>query len=266
MALSQTIWYRRAMSRLSVSYILCSNPRSGTTLLCDMLRQTGVAGKPDSFFRQKSLLEWCASWRVAGPINPKDLEFTRRYFNAMRKEGRGGTNVFGLRLMGPDLEDAQMWLRRLYPGQHSDHARFTAAFGPLRYIHLSRHDKLAEAVSYTRAEQTGLWHSKPDGSDLERIAPTASEGYDAAALTARMNALIEFDAAWSCWFEAEGIRPLRISYEALADDPQAVLGEVLNHIGQNPNLSAQIQPGVRKLADETSAAWIARYRAEHPNA
>ena len=247
-----------------VAYVLCSNPRSGTTLLCDMLARTGVAGRPDSFFRQKSLQDWCVDWGLQGPPDPADPAFTRRYLDAMRAEGRGDTPVFGLRLMGGDLRFACDWLGREYPGQGTAQALFDAAFGPTRFIHLSRQDKLAEAVSYARAEQSGLWHQRPDGSALEQLDPTAPEGFDAGRLHALVHELRGYDDAWNRWFTVEGIAPLRLTYETLSADPQLVLAQVLAFIGQDPGRAKAVSPGTRKLADATSADWTARYRAAFP--
>lgn len=246
------------------AYVLCSNPRSGTTLLCDLLRQTGVAGAPNSFFRQKSLSDWCADWGMTGQIDPLDRDFSNRFFKAMHRAGTDTSETFGLRLMGPDLTNACDWLARLYPAAQSDSARFEAAFGLTRYIHLSRTDKLAEAVSYLRAEQTGLWHSHPDGSDRERIAPSIADGYDTQQITQRMEMLRAFDDAWDAWFAAEGINPLRLTYDALSSDALAVVRKVLEFIGKDPAAAVGIRPGTRKLADEVSADWIARYRRHHP--
>lgn len=245
------------------AYVLCSNPRSGTTLLCNMLAQTGVAGRPDSFFRVQNLPDWCADWGITGPIDPDSADFTESYFAAMRVEGQGATPMFGLRLMGPDLQFVCTWLNRRHPGLPDDKTRFAAAFGPLKFIHLSRADKLAEAVSYLKAEQTGLWHSHPDGTVLEELPPTAPPGYDAAALPRRMAELQDLEDAWHAWFSSTGITPLRLNYETLAAAPQDTLAQVLGYIGQDPTLALQITPGTRKLADATSADWIARYRTEH---
>lgn len=245
------------------AYILCSNPRSGTTLLCDLLRQTGVAGAPESYFRQKSLADWCRSWDIPGEVKLTDAVFSHSYLSAMMQAGRAGTPPFGLRLMGPDLSFACDWLGRVHPAASTDHQRFEAAFGTTRYIHLSRTDKLAEAVSYLRAEQTGLWHGTPAGDDIERIAPTEPDGYDAARITQRVEMLRAYDEAWEQWFKAEDITPLRITYEALSSDALEVLRKVLIHIGKNADTADHVTPGTRKLADETSAAWIARYRQTH---
>src|SRR3712207_7978474 len=32
------------------SYLVCATPRSGSTLLCHLLEQTGVAGRPEEYF------------------------------------------------------------------------------------------------------------------------------------------------------------------------------------------------------------------------
>src|SRR5919204_6001172 len=34
----------------SRSYLICATPRSGSTLLCEALKSTGVAGVPDEYF------------------------------------------------------------------------------------------------------------------------------------------------------------------------------------------------------------------------
>ncbi|WP_370401351.1 Stf0 family sulfotransferase [Sulfitobacter sp. JB4-11] len=245
------------------AYVLCSTPRSGTTLTCDLLRQTGVAGAPDSFFRQKSLADWCQSWGIADPPQPEDETFSHAYFQAMKSAGRQGTDRFGLRLMGPDLTYACNWLARMHPSARTDRARFDAAFGVTRYIHLTRTDKLAEAISYLRAEQTGLWHSAPDGGDIERIPPTEPDGFDAARITERMTMLRTYDELWPRWFDAQGIVPLRVTYEALSADPLTVLRKILLYIGKDPDCANHVTPGTRKLADETSVAWIAEYRRRH---
>src|SRR5689334_3376396 len=38
------------MSRPDRSYLVCATPRSGSTLLCHLLDQTGIAGHPEEYF------------------------------------------------------------------------------------------------------------------------------------------------------------------------------------------------------------------------
>ena len=242
------------------TYALCSSPRSGTTLLCNMLRQTGVAGAPDSFFREKSFDDWCAAWDVPRPLDVNDPVACRTYVQKLIEAGRGKGGLFGMRIMGPDINMLRHILTKLYSAI-SDHDLIEAAFGPTRYIHLSRLDKVAEAVSYLRAEQTGLWHGDPAGNDIERIAPSETDGYDAARIAARVQMLGGYDAAWRTWFQREGITPLFLTYEGLSDDPLGTLRKVLTFLDQDPHVVQHVTPGTRKLADDTSQAWITRFKA-----
>ena len=44
------------------SFILCATPRTGSTLMCDLLTATRVAGAPDSFFMRDPGPVWTAEW------------------------------------------------------------------------------------------------------------------------------------------------------------------------------------------------------------
>ena len=38
------------MTEIRLSYLVCATQRSGSTLLCELLKDTGVAGRPQEFF------------------------------------------------------------------------------------------------------------------------------------------------------------------------------------------------------------------------
>src|SRR6201991_2549603 len=38
------------MTQPNRSYLVCATPRSGSTLLCEALKSTGVAGRPEEYF------------------------------------------------------------------------------------------------------------------------------------------------------------------------------------------------------------------------
>jgi len=46
------------------AYLICGTPRTGSTLLSDLLRSTGVAGRPDSYFRLQDQLAWAERWHL----------------------------------------------------------------------------------------------------------------------------------------------------------------------------------------------------------
>ena len=150
----------------------------------------------------------------------------------------------------------------LYPGLPSDSARFRSAFGPPIYVHPSREDKVAQAVSRLRAEQTGLWHVNTDGTERERLKPGQAPVYDAQSLSELVAKLEEHDAAWESWFALQKIQSVRITYEALSTKPQATLATVLSALGLAPVIAETIEPRTVKLAGSEAREWVSRFRME----
>ncbi|MHC0053280.1 Stf0 family sulfotransferase [Actibacterium sp. D379-3] len=244
------------------SYVICATPRTGSTLLCGLLASTNAAGKPDSFFRRQSISRWAAHLGVPAPDECSALEFNRAYLAAVLREGRGATGVFGVRLMMENTKELSARLDILHPNLPDDAARFESAFGRTLYIHLSRLDKVAQAISYAKAMQTGLWHVAPDGTEIERTAPPKAPEYDADLLRQHVQKFEAFEGEWNLWFEQQRVAPLRITYESLSFAPKNVLATILRHLGLDPEIAAGVAPGVAKLADEVSLDWRGRYRAD----
>ena len=243
-------------------YIICGTPRTGSTLLCNLLASTKATGNPDSFYGRKFISWWAEEWRLPDRNTMSERDFNIAYLNAAVAAGKGGTGIFGLRLMRENLDELSAILDHVFPQLPSDRARLEKAFGRILYIHLSREDKLAQAISLVKAEQTGLWHIAPDGTEIERLAPPKEPQYDFARINREVLELENYDAAWNSWFDTQGIEPLRIGYEALSANPAAALTGICEALEvQAPNLR-DIIPGVAKLADETSLVWMRRYRSD----
>lgn len=243
-------------------YVICGTPRTGSTLLCDLLASTGVAGAPDSFFMRNVDPVWVEQWRLPARDGLSDAEYAAAYLRAAIAAGKAGTGMFGLRLMRESLDDLSALIGTVYPGLSSDRARLEAAFGSLLYIHLAREDKLAQAVSLVKAEQTGLWHVAPDGTEVERLAPPTEPDYDFARIAAKVALLEEQDAGWLRWFDAQGIEPLRVGYESLAADPADAVARICRELGVPEPAPGSLKPGVAKLADAISLDWMRRYRLD----
>lgn len=244
------------------SYVICTSPRSGSTLLCKLLAATGVAGKPGSYFHDGSLSAWLGYYDLVPDEAATEREVLSEIFAAAIAEGSAGTGMFGLRLQRHSFDFFSQKLAVLHPNPPSGQQRFQAAFGHTAYLHLTRRDKVAQAVSYVKAEQTGLWHAAPDGSELERLSPPQAPAYAPDKIAAQVEEMTAFDRQWESWFEAERLAPLVLTYEALSADPVGTLKRVLEHLGLNPEAAAGVEPGVAKLADEISKDWVARFRAE----
>ena len=137
------------------------------------------------------------------------------------------------------------------------------AFGKPLYVHLSRENKVAQAVSLLKAMQTGLWHIASDGSELERTAPHQEAAYDATTIRKLVDEPTLQDDAWSEWFVSHRIEPVRLTYDALSRDPQAGLRAVLSGLGVDTSLASTIMPRTAKLADKQNENWITRFQTDN---
>lgn len=247
------------------SYVICATARTGSTLLCKLLSATGVAGKPESYFHQPSTNAWQKSLDMPFDDRAGKTDILRKILTSVQEKGQGGTDIFGLRLMRKSFDFLMTQLDTLYPGLPSDYDRFNAAFGQTLFIHLTREDKLAQAISLVTAHQTGLWHKAPDGTELERSAAPQTPIYDADQITQHLAELTAFDATWDRWFRQEKLTPVRVTYEALSTDPIGITGLILSELGLDQAAAKGVAPGVTKLADQTNQNWAARFRAEGAN-
>jgi LPS sulfotransferase NodH len=252
----------RAGNFVMDSYMICATPRTGSTLLCDLLASTNAAGNPNSYFMSEMDPAWAEALGYPVRARLSDADYAAAMLKAAIKAGKGQTEIFGLRLMRKDLDALSALIGKVFPGLPSDKGRLQAAFGRILFIHLAREDKLAQAVSLVKAEQTGLWHVAPDGSELERLAPPREPLYDFDRVAARLAQLEQYEAAWATWFELQGIEPLRLGYERLSINPGEAVSRICEALGLRQPAPEGLKPGVAKLADAVSLEWMRNYQRD----
>jgi len=244
------------------TYFICTSPRSGSTHLCRLLSATNVAGKPESYFHTPSIERWADYFELKPHLFFNELEVIRSIFDAAITRGSCGSDVFGLRIQRPSFDYFMKQLTKLHPTQSNDIQRISATFQKVCFIHLTRLDKIQQAISLLKAEQTGLWHIAPDGSELERRSASQALIYDKSAIRKRISELTEYDRCWVDWFSREGIKPFRIEYEELSEKPAFTLTRLLGHLGIDTEAADGIEPEVAKMADQINLEWATRYRSE----
>jgi len=235
------------------SYFVCATPRTGSSLLLGLLESTGVAGRPEAYFRAPDEPMWADRWRM--PRTPgggvDNADFVRR----ARAAGTTGNGVFGAKLMWGTLDEVFDKLGAVHPdlaGQ--DVALLERAFGHCRFGYLRRDDVLAQAVSWLRAEQTGTWYVGDAGrNDRE-------PSFDPAGIGGLVRLIDEHNAAWERWFSSSGIRPHRVCYERLGADLAGVTRGILYFLGLDLPDGAAIAPRHERQADDLNERWIERYR------
>ncbi len=244
------------------SYIICTSPRSGSTLLCKLLTATGVCGNPGSYFYDQSIAGWLDYFGIEQDGRRPEHDTLKLVFQAAIAKGTLETGLFGLRQQRQSFDFFMEKLAVLHPGLATDKDRLEAAFGRTLFIHLTRPDKVDQAISWVMAEQTGLWHRAPEGHELERLAPPADPVYDAGRIRAAHNRVTRFDQDWARWFDEQNIQPLQVIYADLAADPPAVLKRILVSLGLDTKAANGVVPAVAKLSDATNLDWADRFRNE----
>lgn len=95
-------------------------------------------------------------------------------------------------------------------------------FPDLRFIFLTRRDKLRQAISWVKATEHGLWTSDPEA----RFRGTPR--YDFAKLDAQVSLLSLVESLWQDLFSAWGVRPLTLVYEDFQQDHEDTAARVLD--------------------------------------
>ena len=226
------------------------------------MEATGQSGVPQSYFHEPSLASWCDNFGLSHQQFSSKKDTLSALFDTAIHRGTGDTGVFGLRLQRHSFAFFIQQLRYLHPELASDVQRIQAVFGNTLFIYLTRPNKLDQAISRLKAEQTGLWHRAADGSELERLTPPREAVYDSAGIARHIAELTRFDEEWLAWFERENLSPFRISYEALSVAPLNALETVLSMLGLDREISRDVSPPTAKLSDDVSRAWAERYHKE----
>ncbi|MDX8354662.1 Stf0 family sulfotransferase [Cognatiyoonia sp. IB215182] len=243
-------------------YVICTTPRSGSTMLCKLLEATKIAGRPGSLFHEPSIDAWLEYYGFdSGNFLSREATLNA-ILDAAMKRGKAGSDIFGLRLQQRSFPFLAEQLAFLFPRQETDLERLEAAFGPALFIYLHREDRLGQAISRLRAEQTGLWHKRADGTDLERQAARREDRYDPDAIHAHLNEIAEQNEAWQRWFAEQSIKTLTITYEALSQYPQSTLAAILEALGLDASVAMRTPVQTSKLADRTNEDWRARFMFE----
>lgn len=253
------------------SYLVLASQRSGSTLLVESLRATGVAGEPQEFFQYLPTTsqspqprEWFADTgdesilRLLDPLDAgkPDIAPAEIWRDYVQTVGRTPNGVWGGKLMWNQtpllLERATGLPDRSGPGLYAAICDVIGREPVL--VHVYRPDVVSQAVSFWRAAQTRVWRGRPDPVHDARAE------YHAAAIAHVVTMLRNQEEGWRNWFEEETITPIEVSYPVLWRNLTQVVGRVLEALGLDPDLAPP--PVLERQADQRSDEWVERYRAD----
>jgi trehalose 2-sulfotransferase len=229
------------------SLFVCGVPRSGTSFLAHLLASTGVAGHPSEWFWRDDFERNSRAWGVTS---------WDEYLDRALERATTPNGALGAKVMWGHLGELLFRLRmRTRSYEAADLAVLEAVFPSPRFVWIIREDKVAQAVSWAKAIQSGSWAAhQPVTGEVE---------FDFEQVDWLHHEVRIHDGSWRRWFEGHGVEPFHLTYEELCAEGEGTILRVLAWLGLEPLPGAAIGPGseLRKQADDVDAEWAARYRA-----
>jgi LPS sulfotransferase NodH len=251
------------------TYVICTNPRSGSWLLGKGLAATGLAGDPREWFNPWEEQRHRARWRMD---HATDLSF-RAYIGIANAESTTPNGVSGIKLHYYQLAALSNKIAEIEGVSDEGLSGLTDArlmselFPSAHYLWLTRRDRARQAISLHIALATREWRAgggRAAGGTTRKSSAKirAALAFDAEAIARTEAVLAHDDARWAAVFQAMGIAPFTIYYEDLAADYAGTIRSVLNWRGLADAESVDIAPSrLERQSDARSEEWLERYLA-----
>ncbi|MEN9506952.1 MAG: hypothetical protein RI958_2878 [Actinomycetota bacterium] len=246
--------------------VVAASPRTGSSLLSEALSATGVAGAPQEYINPSILLRdpfgvGPVRWSVRGRLGrvrrrvvgdprwdrPVPERFTRAsvvsILDNVGQRWVSGDGVLSIKVMWGDY-------RRMMLDRGLDMSVWGA---PVSWVWIRRDDRVRQAVSWSRALQTGAWAGRGSGASTGPV-------YDRRLIEACVRMADTDEAGWREHFSAwQGEPPLAVTYEALSGEYEATMSRVFDHLGVRG--VAVPAPPLERMADELSEQWVTQFLA-----
>jgi LPS sulfotransferase NodH len=247
--------------------VIASVERTGSTLLCSILRGTQAAGAPEEYLN----IQTKNFARLRKTIRAPKLRFSqlplafarlatgrypwknissfsqasfRNYLLAVARERTTPNGVFGVKMHWNQYKrhmldlglDVNVWE------------------APVSWVRITRENELRQAISFVRAAQSESWNSN--------MQVVREPIYDAAAIINALDRITEENTEWDSYFATEGIVPLHITYEQLISDMDSTVRKVMAFI--DAPVEVVPAPQTKKQSESSSRQWAERFVNEYP--
>ena len=257
------------------SYLICATPHSGSALLCEALKNTGIAGWPEEYFKTpkntgvpthcqeySAFLENTASSATyLEPVNGtaqasgRESRTYANYLPRIIEEATSHNGVFGAKVMWSYFDAFICNLRQipLYR-ETAIYDLLPAIFPNLHYICVTRYDKVRQAVSLWKAIQIQDWQpGEPPPPDRELV-------FDFEMIDHLAQQIALHEADWRQYFSVCGMQPFLVLYEELVLSYENTILNILHHLQIPIPGSLRFPKRPLKLqADALSEEWVQHY-------
>lgn len=222
-------------SEPTVRYVICSTPRSGSHFVGHLLKNAGVFGYPLEYFHPDKLPIWRQRVRAEG------YECLIQFLENKRTSWNGR---LGIKLHRTQLPAA------------IEEIGLEALQADWKFILLRRRDILGQALSWSRASQTGAW--------MSWLPANGEAVYNRQQIQRCMELASNHTASWEQFLAERGLVPLELVYEDVAASPVTALEKVSEFLStplpHDLDLGRIVQTKVQRTS--STDAWRERFVRE----
>lgn len=234
----EKIMQRRAARK---RYVIYFTPRSGSSWLTDILRQTNRMGHANELFNPNFM---------PGIARALQADNITDYIRASRRR-LNTRGVFGFEITFHQL-------KAVFPGENG----FVGRFGDVPSFWLIRENIVEQAVSLAKMVSTNVAHSSTS-TDEQRKTSDAQFSYDPAVIKRWLKHILNAELGNEDFFERHGISPLRMSYERMMPlGPERVVRLMATHVGVEDLPEMSFEARHQKLATARNSDYAERFRRD----
>lgn len=227
------------------SYFICTNPRSGSKILCDLLGQYPCFSQPDEYFHPDNIF-FKLFFQQKNNTYPNKSELEQYIQSLVLK-------TFGYKFMWETFDLLKKTLVIEDNEKYDQAIKLASFFSKIKYIWLTRENKVQQAISWAKAIESNLWYT----SNREREVGPILEMH---TIDSRYKELIRLDRQWHIFFLLNNIKPLQITYENFIETPDSSLRQIADFLEiALPEIKKITFPSI-KLADQSSLLLEKEYR------
>jgi LPS sulfotransferase NodH len=223
--------------------------------LCESLKNTGLAGVPEEYFllqADEPGFEF-SRWSNAHNVHNQD-----EFIEMVKEKGTTSNGVFGSKMMWNYFPETMHLLRKTSGFQTISDARVLQQLFPnLRYIWITRNDKVRQAVSWSIAAQSNVYASWMGEVREEELT------FDFSQIDNLHRLVLEGESGWRAFFNENNIEPFHVTYEALVNNYEGTAKSILDFLSiEYPANLVFSKRKLRKQANALNDAWVEKYLAQ----
>lgn len=239
-----------------IFYTIFFSQRNGSSLLCEALKSTGVAGNPGELFHISE------NQSLKQHYNAKNYEELR---DKIWQAGSNESGVHGIKVNAPKPQNDSIInelknISGIQKQNPSNYEVWENIFPNNKYIFLTRRNKVRQAVSWWKAIVSTEWHRKTGEKAIYN--DVIRDKYDFDALTHLLKETVFRECKIQDFFKEGNLTPLTIVYEDFINNYESTIKKVIEFIGIEKSNYSIAPPYYEKLADDLSDEWVERFRKE----